>query len=290
MNRTDIHRPSVIIPADYEYVAPEHVQIFGVGDCLYAEEMRRRIRLHMERTGGTYSRHQHGGNCHVCGSINAIWTILYYHRPSNTYVRTGQDCASKIDNGEHAGEINAFTRHVTVYLEAQAGKRKARAILTDAGFPQAWDVYLSSEPIQYEENTIRDIVGKLVRYGSASDKALGYVGILLGKIKAREQVAAQRAQEAAAAINCPTGRVKVTGTVLTIKAQDGVWGTVVKMLVKAEDGFKVWVTVPTSAQVNRGQPITFTATITPSKDDPKFGFGKRPHIPVQSLDQPQPGA
>ena len=68
----------------------------------------------------------------------------------------------------------------------------------------------------------------------------------------------------------------VTGAILSIRGQDSPWGFVNKMLVRDDSGFKVWVTCPAQAEGQRGSKVTFTATIEPSRDDPKFGFGKRP--------------
>ena len=90
MNRTDTHRPSAIIPDDYEFVACECTKIEGLGDCLFIQQQREMIKAHMTRTGGTYSRHEHGGNCHICGSVNLIYSILYFHAPSNSYIRLGK--------------------------------------------------------------------------------------------------------------------------------------------------------------------------------------------------------
>src|SRR3954467_8647095 len=99
MKRTDTHRPSAIIPSEYTWVAQEVAPIFGLGDCHFILAERERIRAHMDRTGGTYAGHAHGGNCMVCGNANAIYTILFYHEPTNSYVRMGERCAMKCDMG-----------------------------------------------------------------------------------------------------------------------------------------------------------------------------------------------
>lgn len=58
---------------------------------------------------------------------------------------------------------------------------------------------------------------------------------------------------------------------------DSQFGTTWKMTVKADEGFCVFVSVPSSIEVpKRGDRVAFKATVTPSDRDPKFGFGKRP--------------
>lgn len=276
--RTDIHRPSQIIPNDYAFVACEHIKTEGdPGLCEYQNEQRQTIRAHMASTGGTYSRHEHGGNCHVCGSVNLIYSLLFYHEPSNSYVRVGDDCAAKLEMGG-TREMSAFRAAMRNALEAQAGKRKAQAILAERNLTALWAIYDAADRkgFAYEEVTISDIVGKLVRYGSVSDRALSFAESLLGKIGKRAEINAARAAEVEAAAPCPTGRIVVTGTVLSTKLQDSQFGSVLKMLVKDDSGFKVWCTVPGYNNPEKGARITFTVSVEPSKDDPKFGFGKRP--------------
>ena len=127
----------------------------------------------------------------------------------------------------------------------------------------------------WEEDTITDIVGKLVRYGNISEKQEAFLGKLIIKIDERTGRLAHRAAEAEAAAPCPAGRIQVTGTVLSTKEQDSQRGRTLKMLVRSEAGFMVWVNCPPWG-TERGTKVTFTATITPSDRDPKFGFGSRP--------------
>jgi hypothetical protein len=51
-----------------------------------------------------------------------------------------------------------------------------------------------------------------------------------------------------------------------------------KMVVKVEQGWAVWGSVPEAIaiEVEVGDTVTFTATVTRSDRDPKFGFFKRP--------------
>jgi len=52
------------------------------------------------------------------------------------------------------------------------------------------------------------------------------------------------------------------------------------MTVKDNNGFVVWGSIPSIdgrvANCAKGDTITFSATVTPSDKDPKFGFFKRP--------------
>ena len=94
----------------------------------------------------------------------------------------------------------------------------------------------------------------------------------------RAEVASKRAAEDADAEDAPSGRVEVRGVVLSTKFQESEYGSTLKMLVKDERGFRVWTTVPGSMMmdVDTGLPVHIRVTLTPSDDDAKFAFGKRP--------------
>lgn len=287
MKRRDVHRPSAIIPADYEFVAVECVKIHDLGDCLMLQEERARIRAHMARTGGTYSSHAHGGNCAVCGNANAIYTALFYHAATNSYVRAGQDCTEKLWAG-HASMFRRITDAVTAAREAKAGKLKAQGVLAELGLSAAWDVSLAvgvSGELQarYEEGTVRDIVEKLIRYGSISERQVSFLRSLLVKIEQRPAIEAKRAAERAAAKPAPVGRHRVEVEVVSLKVHENDFGSRTVMTVKSvADGWLAWGTAP--AGHLRGDRLVLAATFTPKDGDPKFAFFKRPR--VISFDRP----
>jgi hypothetical protein len=77
------------------------------------------------------------------------------------------------------------------------------------------------------------------------------------------------------------GRQVITGEVLKVTEREDHFspygGIVYKMTVKDDRGFKVWGTVPSGLGVDiEGERVTFTGTVQPSDEDPKFGFFKRP--------------
>lgn len=275
--RTDIHRPSVIQPEDYEFVGLETQKVEGMSDVYAVIAERERINAHMERTGGKRSGHEHGGNCHVCGA-HCVYTALFYHQKTNTYIRTGMDCAEKLWQCD-AIRFRVFRDAIRAAQEHLAGKRKAEGVLIQAGLERAWQIANlpspGSNPWAY--NTLCDIVRKLIRYGSISERQIGFLKSLVEKIDKSDEVQAKREMEREAAEDAPEGRVEFTGEVLSIKEQESQYGTTWKMLVKSVDkGFKVFCTIPSSMDVVRGSRVQLCVTITRSDKDPKFGFGKRP--------------
>jgi hypothetical protein len=320
MERTDIHRPSAIVPSDYEYVAVWTMNIQGFGDSQFILQERKICKSHMERTGGIYSHHEHGGSCDVCGNVLAIFLALFYHAKTNEYIRVGVNCAQKLEMSLDESRMNMFRRQLADAREAQAGKRKAISILSDAGLIAAWEVFTAEYPKHaesckaagqnqfgddngaenactcdreahirqfdmYEERTIRDIVGKLVKYGNVSDAQKAFISKLIANIARRPIIEAERAAEREAAGPVPTGRVEMTGTVLSMKEVEvpaygysrfGGESTAWKLLIRLDNGSKVWGS--RFANLEKGDNVKFTATVTASDKDAKFGFYKRPVV------------
>jgi hypothetical protein len=275
--RTDIHRPSAIQPHEYVLVGFDYLGSTEGEMWASLASHRDAFRQHRARTGGTFSGHEHGGTCHVCGAT-ALYIARFWHRPSNTYICTGEDCAEKLDMGD-AAAFRQFRDAAAKGREAIAGKKKARAALAAAGLERAWDVYTA--PAETDAAmTLKDIVGKLVRFGSISDKQMAFVGSLLDRIARAPAIAAQRAAEAEAAAPVPVSgaRMLVEGKVLTLREPDEsaafpAW----KMLVMHNTGWKVWGSVPGSlCGVKVGDRVRFEAAIKVSDRDPKFGFYSRP--------------
>lgn len=281
MARTDAHRPSAIIPADYEFVAFEYLRIDGLGDAAFLQQQRIMLRNHMQRTGGTYSGQEHGGNCGVCGSANAIYTAMFFHKPTNAYVRTGLDCAEKLE----CRGVAAFRKNCASALEAKAGKRKAEAVLAEANLSAAWALYVqgqqSATELPREETALCDIVNRLVQYGSLSVPQMAFLRRLVDQIANRAVINAQRAAEHAKAKPLPVSdkRITVRGTVISIKVPNYERGECgpVRMLVQHKDGWKVWGSLPSNLTgLQKGAAVEFDAAVKVSDKDEKFGFFKRP--------------
>jgi len=271
--RTDIHRPSAITPEDYSFIGCDY---YGPN---YGENLDRQfIRKHMDRTGGKYSTHHHGGSCHVCGA-SAMYVAIYHHAKTNTYIVTGEDCASKMDTGE-AIAFRSLRKRIAAERKADKGVKKAVETLKAANLTAAWEIYKDANRVdKYEENTIRDIVSKLVRYGTISEKAEGFMRSLIEKIAKRAEIEAERARATEAALPVPMtdARILIKGKVLSVKVVDGYYGRQTKILVQHADGWKIWGTAP--CHCDRGDEIEFCAKIERSDKDEKFGFFSRPTKP-----------
>ncbi len=110
---------------------------------------------------------------------------------------------------------------------------------------------------------------------------------LVDRIEHRAEIQAardrQRLQEAMTAADCPSGRIDIEGVILSMREDESDFGVVTKILVKTDTGYKVWGTLPTTydssnnlVYVQKGNRISFRATVTQSDKDSKFGFYKRP--------------
>jgi len=71
-------------------------------------------------------------------------------------------------------------------------------------------------------------------------------------------------------------RVQVVGTVQSVKAVENEYGMTLKMVVAADEGYRLWGTVPSSVDVEAGDRVQFMAKVQPSRDDATFGFYSRP--------------
>lgn len=145
---------------------------------------------------------------------------------------------------------------------------------------------------------IQDMIRTLERKGELSDGQIAATEKFMAREAEHEARRAQR--EADDAAHAPTGplaegRRVVEGEILMAEFRPGFGDDLTpKMLVRQDDGNKVWSTVPVAAfddpanesEQNptgihhidefKGRRIQFTGTVERSRDDEHFGFAKRP--------------
>lgn len=138
-SRNDIHCPKNIIPSDYRFCGLQTRRWeYGAWPTTVLNE-RSRVERDMAITGGNFSGHQHGGSCHVCGA-HAIYLAVFHHAATNTYIRTGMDCAEKLGM-QDANRFRVFRDCVEAARHHRAGKRKAEGLLKLANLERAWTLY-----------------------------------------------------------------------------------------------------------------------------------------------------
>lgn len=90
----------------------------------------------------------------------------------------------------------------------------------------------------------------------------------------------------ASGVTIESGRYAIEGEILSVKEEIDPYkyfeAYIYKILVKQDNGLKVWGSLPASLRDGsepdeyKGRRIAFTAAFEPSNDDPTFGFYKRP--------------
>jgi hypothetical protein len=226
-NRTDIFRPSVIKPDEFDFVAVDNCREDSF-EFLCVLEQREIIRSLIKNTGARFSSHNHGGTCHICGS-HAQNTAVFLHRPTNKLIRTGWDCADKLHLCED-GERNLFRTFrdkLSAERENKAGKIKAQAILESAGLSRAWELSEQKQHPNFKDHDIIvDIVRKLIRRGDISEKQIEFLHKLVNACDNFHIVQAER--EAAKKVSQHLGTVgefhQFEGTCLFQQEWETQWG------------------------------------------------------------------
>lgn len=259
MARTDIHRPSVINPAEYDFVAVKYIGGSKEGhmDTLGAAQF---IAEHIRSTGGRYSTHEHGGTCHVCGAM-AMYLAVWHHVPTNTYICTGEDCAEKMEL--HGANFQTVRAEVKRLKNHATGKARAEQALADRNLSDAWALYTTNvrDDFQYEERTIADMVSKLVQYGSLSLAQWNFMIRLFDQINNRAAKEAERAANAAKSNYVGTigERITIEGTIFFTTDYETAYGTTYVTGIKDAAGN---IFIQKGVAIGRkGEEITLKATI-----------------------------
>lgn len=279
----DVHVPSVHNPTNFEpkdYVVEDYLdnkrpEYCGGHQDLYLLELEQWERGMRTALGEGWRAKSH--RCIHCGNGSVRWITAVRHLPTNEVVAFGAICTNRLGFADKV----AFK---LAQLQARAEARKVRftAYTKREAFistrPEVAAALLAAPLPQHAKNFfVHDVLAKLDRYGELSEKQVSAVVESLKRDD--EHVAKQMAEAAEPKGDAPSGRVTVTGTILTIKTQEGYMPgtTSLKMLVKLENNAKAWCSVPTNGDdVQEDDVITFKATFEVSATDKSFAFGKRP--------------
>jgi len=280
--REDIHRPSLLDPAEYDFIAA-----FYQGDSpwmaqSYKDEMERYDEA-VEDYDVFMGNYFMKATCDHCGaSFNH--GVLFLHTPSQELIHVGHICAA--DTVGLPDKAAAARRKAEKFHREEQAKAKrweeGKAWREENRDLVAW---LEAQPEQ--ENDGRDFITAmkfaLKQWGTLTYGQVRGIERWREGQKAREERTSEEQARKAKLENAPElveGRRPVAGVIVSTKWKDTPYGEVFKMLVEQADGNRVWGTMPRAIQDSgdnfKGESVVFNATVTRSKDDPHFGFFAKP--------------
>lgn len=272
--RTDIHRPSAIIPAEYAYVTSYHLATQVDGWPMPPYNIDFVIEL---RSSNTFAHTGGLGQCSICGA-RFVYGDVWKHEPTNEHIHIGWECAEKYEMlaDRSSFELEMGRRKVAAARECQRdmnARRRARFLAEHEGLEAALAV---------EHPTITDIASRFRTYCELSDKQVALVMKIANEKNAPKPVETH--------VPAPIGRHTFRGVVVSAKTHESAYGVEYKMTVKvtADGGtWLAWSTIPSSMLETsrysdggeltrlRGAEVEVTATLSAGKD-PHFAFAKRP--------------
>lgn len=265
MTREDIHSPRNLTPENY--MAVGFVDFHQDGSKARIATLAR-VR---EQHGSRWSKvHNASDQCNHCGAY-LRYAVILLHIPTNELMFVGETCLGNRFE-RTAEEFHAMRKNAELDRH-QHRIKTAREAWIEANRP----VFEHLEAFAPTNSFYADLLAKLGRYGELSlNQAAAVERNMARDIEARDRKLAEATIERGPV---PTGRIEITGKVLTTKWVEGFAynQSTLKMLVELENGSKVWGTVPSRINdLERGDTVTFTATVEASNDDASFGFFKRP--------------
>jgi len=335
MTTPTVHNPTNFDPADYvienyfdnrppEYFPPD---VCGMQiDLLNAQAMKDwRARTDAwegsltDSLGDDYEDKIH--RCVHCGNSNVRWITAARHTPTGEVVVFGSDCTDRLRlAGRDEFKLSQLKKAAKAAAERVALQAKIDLFIKENPQVSDWKVDLEHDhatggKVHGGNDFVHDVMAKLKRYGSLSDKQVAAVGKSLERDRAyAKKREAWKAEEAANPPGpAPEGRVEVTGKVFSRKYRETQFGGAWKITMKLENGSKVWMTEPSAmsdamyvahydddyealklgeglidyedlrASYDDIGEITLKATFAVSEDDAGFGFGKRPTVSKEEL-------
>jgi hypothetical protein len=282
--RTDIHRESRLVPADYEYVFSYNLSSTLEGyDMPHFGVNCERDRMHTDPDTGEIVKGKHDpslncclvglrakgvkwaeygdtGSCTACGA-HFIYGDVWRHVPTGEHIHTGWICAEKMklfaDRTAYEVERDRLRKAALTTLKREKNAKEREAFLKDhPGLKEALEV---------DHYIVKDIKNRFMQWLSLSEKQVALV------FKIAKEVNEKEPEEPKVAARIEEGRQAVEGEVVSIKGYETQFGFVEKMLVKVreEDGYWLtWGTLPSAIDdVGRGDRVRFMAKLEQGDDD-----------------------
>lgn len=304
--RTDIHRKGAIIPGAYRHVLSYNgattqdgwpVPSYGINCELDRRQYDKDGKLvkngehdpdgrccvigllHVAKV--KFAEHGSTGQCTACGAA-FVYGEVWEHIETSEHIHVGHICGQKYglmaDRSEFELRAGRARQAAAVQLKKVMNAERRAAFLADhPGLEEA---------LKAEHHIIRDIAARFVEWCSLSDKQVALV------MKIARELATPKPEEQH--VDAPIGRATFRGIVVSVRVEEGYYGSVTKMVVKVTEKGGTWLawgTMPASLcwdkdgrwQEVRGAEVEITATLTRSDRDAHFAFAKRPRGKVLQL-------
>ena len=267
--RTDVHSPTNMDPAAYEYL---YAYDSGAPGCLVGmaqSDIWHQWKSHL-------APNAFSSQCTHCGA-HIRYVALLRHLPTGEVIYVGETCLDGRFALESKAAFDALRKAAQLDREAQRIMTAAAKCIASLEVSPEVAAFLADKKGTVGHHIALDIRSKLYRYGSISARQADLVAKLMADEAARPAVEAARAVvEATRAANAtmpPTGRVAVSGTVLSTWWQESDYGSTLKMLVDVGT-YRLWGSVPGALSVNKGDTVSFMAQV--EAKEVGFGFFRRP--------------
>ena len=274
--RTDIHRPSNpdFDPQEYTCIATFDLAWHPSVETAINAAMRAAYRTDVlanliKNRKAKWAEHvtAQSMQCGHCGT-RIQYVALLLHEPTNEMIEVGEICLGN----RFSLSANQFKslREASAQRRAESKNAEKRAALLEE-HPELVTA------MESDNSFIKDVMRKFKRYAELSDRQIAAVKTALVRDAEWEVKKAAEQKQMESAKDAPSGRIEITGEILSIKYRDSFYGGGFKITIKTTDGWKLWVSRPSALkEVEIGDTVSMTAMVTPSNDDPKFAFGKRP--------------
>lgn len=215
-----------------------------------------------------------GRHCAHCGQF-LTYAAIVVHTVSNKMIYIGETC---LQNRFELATADFQRLRKAGQLNRERMRKDERIAKFYAEHPELFDLDALAEYDSFMESINASLCAKgelTDRQIEVAIKSAPKVRERIVQIKERE---VKKAELIAQGVVAPEGKVAVEGEVVSLKlTEDYGYGSTLKMTVKTDAGWCVWVTVPSALNgVERGERVQFTATLTRSDSDSLFAFGKRP--------------
>jgi hypothetical protein len=266
--KTGPHRPSQIIAEDYEYVLS--YSLATQVDGWPIPPINIDLVVELQNTKPFVTRGP--GKCTVCGT-HFIYGDVWVHRPTGEHIHIGHECADKYsliaERADWEAENGAVRRKAAREHGREMKRERREAFLAE--FPGL------EEDLQTDHPIVEDIAARFKRYPSLSEKQIELVRKLAHE--------ARNPKPEEKYVSAPTGKQTFRGKVVSVKAQETMYGTSLKATIKIETPEGIWLAWGTAPQGLldatsnhgglRGCEVEIKATLERGRDD-HFVFMKRP--------------